>query len=322
MVKKKPLSVRYLQGHRDDTRLHIESFPGFQKITLQELTPGLIRDWMTWAAEKGLKGGRINKVMEAMRGAVKYAFLREELDHNPFENIGKAPDVRKEKGILTPAEVSRLIHAPVTDPHGRLAVLLGLLCGLRMGEVRGLLWGDIGNGVIIVKHNYIDEDGLKAPKCGSTGTVPIPESVRTAIEEVRRISQNPAPDALVMESLECPGQPFSKTHFEKALARELEAIGIPGKWRPLPHPGKKLTAEEMKPPEGYVNEQRRRNLTFHGLRHTFITLGRLAGISDLEIQALARHKSAAMMERYSHASQVLDFTAAREKLEKATGGNA
>ena len=74
--------------------------------------------------------------------------------------------------------------------------------------------------------------------------------------------------------------------------------------------------------EGYVNEQKRRNLTFHGLRHTFITLGRLAGISDLEIQALARHKSGAMMERYSHASQVLDFTAAREKPERAIGGNA
>jgi integrase len=123
-----------------------------------------------------------------------------------------------------------------------------------------------------------------------------------------------------MASLECPGKPFSKTHLEKALAKELEAIGIPGKWRPEPYPGKKLTAEEMKLPEGYVNEQRRRNLTFHGLRHTFVTLGRLAGISDLEIQALARHKSGAMMERYSHASQVLDFQAAREKLEKAIGG--
>jgi integrase len=74
--------------------------------------------------------------------------------------------------------------------------------------------------------------------------------------------------------------------------------------------------------EEYVNEQWRRNLTFHGLRHTFVTLGRLAGISDLEIQALARHKSGAMMERYSHAAQVLDFAAAREKLEKAIGGNA
>jgi hypothetical protein len=67
-VKKKPLSARYLRGHRDETRLHLESFPGFQGITLQQLTPGLIRDWMTWAAERGLKGGRINKVMEAMRG--------------------------------------------------------------------------------------------------------------------------------------------------------------------------------------------------------------------------------------------------------------
>jgi integrase len=146
----------------------------------------------------------------------------------------------------------------------------------------------------------------------------MPESVRAAIEEVRRISRNPAPDALVMESLECPGKPFSKTYLEKALARELEAIGIPGKWRPPLHPGKKLAAaEEKKPPEKYVNEQRRRNISFHSLRHTFVTLGRLAGISDLEIQTLARHKSGAMMERYSHASQVLDFTVAREKLEKA-----
>jgi integrase len=99
-----------------------------------------------------------------------------------------------------------------------------------------------------------------------------------------------------MESLECPGKPFSKTHFEKSLKRELSGLGIDSA------------------------AQKSRNLSFHGLRHTFITLGRLAGISDLEIQALARHKSGAMMERYSHASQVLDFSAAREKLEKAIGG--
>jgi integrase len=270
-------------------------------------------------AERDIKGGRINKVMQAMSVAVRHAVDREELSRDPFKNIREAPENRKEKGILTPAEVAVLIHAPARDPRGRLAVLLGALCGLRLGEVRGLLWGDIGEGVITVRHNYIDGDGLKAPKCGSTGTVPMPESVRAAVEEVRGISRNPAPDVLVMESLECPGKPFSKTHFEKALTRELETIGIPGEWRPPPHPGRKLTAEETQPPEGYVNEQRRRNLTFHGLRHTFVTLGRLAGISDLEIQALARHKTGAMMERYSHASQVLDFAVAREKLEKAIG---
>jgi hypothetical protein len=45
----------------------------------------------------------------------------------------------------------------------------------------------------------------------------------------------------------------------------------------------------------------------------------LAGFSDIEIQTLAGHRSGAMMERYSHGSQVLDFQAAREKLEKAIG---
>ena len=66
-----------------------------------------------------------------------------------------------------------------------------------------------------------------------------------------------------------------------------------------------------------MNEQKRRNLTFHSLRHTFVTLSRMAGITDIEIQALAGHKDARMMENYSHAGQVLDFTDAREKLEKA-----
>jgi integrase len=186
---------------------------------------------------------------------------------------------------------------------------------LRLGEVRGLLWGDIDNGVITVCHNFIDEDGLKAPKHGSTGVVPITVSVKAALEEVRRVSLNSAPNHYVMESLKCPGKPYGKLYFEEALERELEAIGIPGKWRPAPHPGKKLPAEEKKPPESYVNEQKRRNLTVHSLRHTFVTLGRLAGISDLEIQALARHKSGAMMERYSHAGQVLDLAALREKIE-------
>jgi len=63
--------------------------------------------------------------------------------------------------------------------------------------------------------------------------------------------------------------------------------------------------------------KKKRNLTFHSLRHTYITLGRIAGITDIEIQILAGHKDARMMDNYTHSGQVLDFTAAREKLEKA-----
>jgi integrase len=319
LVKKKPLSKGYIQIHHDDVRRHLEPFPGFQSVTLQTITAGHIRDWMTWASEQGLKGGRINKVMQAMSVAVHYAVDREELDRDPFKNIHEAPDTRKEKGVLTSAEILMIIRAPVNDPRIRLAVLLGARCGLRLGEVRGLRWGDIGDGIINVCHNWVDGEGLKAPKQGSTGTVPISESVQTAIDVARKLTINPEPESFVMESLKCPGQPSCKTYFENGLEKELIAIGIPGEWRPVLHQGKKLTVEEKAPPEGYITEQKRRNLTFHGLRHTFVTLGRLAGLTDLEIQTLARHKSGAMMERYSHASQVLDFSAMREKLEKAVG---
>jgi integrase len=191
--------------------------------------------------------------------------------------------------------VTGLIGTPTGDPRGRLAVLLGALCGFRLGEVRGLLWGDIGEDVITVCHNYQDDDGLKAPKWNSSGVLPITATVRAAIDAVHKLTIDPdsedispEPEAFVMESLECPGKPYGKTFFVKAFQKELEAIGIPGKWR-----------KEGEPPEGYVNEQQRRNLTFHSLRHTFVTLGRLAGISDLEIQALARHKSGAMGKRFS-----------------------
>ena len=113
-------------------------------------------------------------------------------------------------------------------------------------------------------------------------------------------------EAFVFEAFQKNGQPVSKSYFRYAMDKELAAIGISGSWN-----GKEPA------PMGYVNEQKRRNLSFHCTRHTFVTLGRLAGITDLEIQAMAGHKSRSMMENYSHAAQVLDFATAREKLERA-----
>ncbi len=241
-------------------------------------------------AERGASGRRINSVLQALRVAVKDLSDREDLDFDPFRRVKSAQESPREKGVLTAEEVSRLIHAPVKGPAGRLAVLLGVLCGMRRGEVRGLQWGDIRDGYIDLCHNWQDMEGVKSPKWGSNRTVPIPSSVSAALAEVCKGS---AGAGFVLESPKKAGVPASTNFFRYALREELEAIGIP------------------------ASEQKRRNISFHSLRHTFVTLCRLAGISDLEIQALAGHKSAEMMAHYSHAGQVLDFTAAREKLEKA-----
>jgi integrase len=89
---------------------------------------------------------------------------------------------------------------------------------------------------------------------------------------------------------------------------ELEGIGISN--------GKKATKDTPSVP----SEQKKRNLTFHSLRHTFITLSRLEGVlSDFEIQAIAGHSTSRMMEHYSHAGKVIEFKAMREKMGKAVG---
>jgi integrase len=219
-----------VKNNHEDIRRHIEPFPGFRSVTLYTLTAGMIRDWMVWAAGRGER--RINAVLQALRVAVRYAVSREELGRDPFKNIGEAEERPREKGVLSPGETAALIRAPVKDPRTRIAALLGLLCGLRRGEVRGLQWGDIGEGLIAVCHNWIDGEGLKAPKCKggtvreNTRVVPFPAPLALAIGAVRRVARNPAPDCFVFEGTRHRGEPLGNNFFRQALAVELLAIGI------------------------------------------------------------------------------------------------
>jgi integrase len=88
------------------------------------------------------------------------------------------------------------------------------------------------------------------------------------------------------------GEPIGTEFLRGGFLWMLEAIGIDTKTR----------AE--------------RRLSFHSLRHSFVSLSRLAGIPDFLVQRYARHKSPGMMEQYSH-SEIIDYSEARKKLAAA-----
>jgi integrase len=125
---------------------------------------------------------RINACKQAIGVAVAYAVKREGFDRNPFLSVDKATETPKQKGVLSQAEAAAVIHSVGTDGRAHLAILLGLLCGMRRGEVRGLQWGDIEGGIIHLQHNWIDKEGMKQPKCGSVRQVPYTEVVARAKE--------------------------------------------------------------------------------------------------------------------------------------------
>ena len=319
-VKKRPLSAYYIQMNHDDVVRHIASFTDFHGITLGEVSRKLIKKWLIWMAGKKvvhikkdgtriegnlLSGRRINSILQGMRVAVRWAVDNEELPADPFRKLDEATVEEHEKGIITQVELNKLIATPIKDPYSRAAVLLAARCGMRLGEVRGLKWGDIKNDdcLIIIQNNFVNGDGLKSPKIkGGTlvknsSPVPLPSDVENVLNLAKELSNFTADSDFVLQSSIHEGEVVSKEYFRSALKRELRSIGIDAK------------------------TQKDRNITFHSLRHSYITLGRISGLNAFEIQTLARHKSAGMMERYSHGKQAIDFTEARKKLEGSVKGD-
>jgi integrase len=114
----------------------------------------------------------INEALLALRVPVRRAFEDEVIPANPTAGVRRAAHKEKMRGILRPAEIKRLEETPVADPYTRLAVYLSLYCSMRMGEVRGLLWGDIGEGVIHIRHNRQEKGGSRAVNAGPRATFP------------------------------------------------------------------------------------------------------------------------------------------------------
>jgi integrase len=307
-VKNKPLTLYYLDMNHDDIRRHVEPFKGFEGVTVGSLTKAMLKKWLIWLAgrrktrikkdgtiidEGTISGRRANSILQSVRVAVRWAFDSEEIPADPFYKLGEVSENLKEKGVLSFEERTKLTQLPVTEKNylSRLAIFLGSFCGLRRGEMRGLQWGDITNGLITVQHNYINGEGVKLPKYNSVRKVPITSDVQRLLDIARGYAKNITPSTFVLESPKTKGLPVSNNFFRDRFKIELQKIGI--------------TAEQ----------QDERLLSCHSLRHTFITLAELSGVPDVVIRALAGHKSAQVQRKYSHAPQVINFDEARMKLE-------
>lgn len=295
VADKRPLAVEYVHNNQAAIRLHVLPYKPFRGLRLSKLRAGIVNDWKVWALEEGTGARTVNATLQAIRVAVRHAVERGDLPADPLASVKKATEAPRERGVLLPSEVIALIGAPESDPRVKAALLLAALGGLRRGEVRGLLWGDINEaeGVIHIVHNYIDEEGVKVCKWGSSRRVALHSGIIDALAEVRTISSATGPADFALFDMNRSDRPISETVLKRGFRRMLRGIGI----------------DEM--------ARAARNITFHGLRHSFITMARSSGLPDVTVQALAGHKTARMMDRYTHTAEIIDFQDARARMEKA-----
>ena len=181
-----------------------------------------------------------------------------------------------------------------SDVRQKAALILGFSCGLRRGEIRALRWKhvDLERKVMQITENYTDDDGLKEPKAGSFRYVPLFGTILDILTELKRT--NPyggEPDDFVLPNVERE-KPLAAITIKRGFERIMDAIGI----------------------DKAVREKR--NLSFHSMRHSFVTRAREAGLSDFVVSTLSGHKTTRMMEHYSHQT-VSSLESARESLETA-----
>jgi integrase len=293
-LRGRPLSLRYIEINASTIKKHLSA--PLKGVRFHELTVPRMEKIVLSFAASGMNPRTINFLIQGIRVPVS-DWARRHRVPDPLQYLQRAAEHPRERGTLSLDEVAKIVALTNESPRVKAAVLLGALCGLRMGEARGLAWADVdeASGLLHIVHNWVDErEGVKRPKCGSARDVPLPAAVLEAVKLCRAIA--PEGSQFVLFNEKRTDRPTDKQVLERGFRTILGKISI------------------------YDETRKTRNLCFHGLRHTYVSMTRAAGLPDFAVMRLAGHKSLAMTERYSHAENVVDFGAARLALDGALAG--
>ena len=198
---------------------------------------------------------------------------------NPFQGVKGVRDRREPDRVrarYTDTEL-RAMLAHAQDATDRAIVLLGAHAGLRLAEMRGLVWEGV---------RLPDQDGtgawVGAGEADITGKGNTRATVPLGDELMRALVQLPEPRAGYVLRGRTPGQPMSASGVRHRVARMATAAGIvddPRAPRPRKHDGSIMA------------------LGVHRLRHSFGT--RVAEACGLDVaQKALRHRSPTTTARY------------------------
>jgi integrase len=228
-----------------------------------------------------------------MRVAARDAVNRDILDKDPFRKKPRAQERKRARIILTKSETLALLDTTRTmNPLKRLIILLGMFGGLRSGEMRGLRWKDIDAEAIRIRKQWKDGEGLAGPKWESAREVPINDALAEAIADAKEYRGH-SRTGLVFERWK-DDKPRCAHYFDRAFYKAIAGIGISRQ------------------------EAERRYLTLHSLRHSFVSICRATGMTDLQVMAFAGHRTLAAMQIYSHANEMSDLSAGAAALNRFT----
>lgn len=267
--------------------------PYFDGRRIRSLTAEDFEEWMSDLADDKAPAGTINLARTCVNVGLNHLVTLRRLPWNPLTAVKPYREVHGRRGTLTVEEFRKLLDLDGLDPRVYVAIALGGLCGMRMGEIRGLRWGDVDEArkLLHIHTSYVEIDGERdRAKHGSNRDVPLPSVVSEALEGWRVESPATKPENWVVCDLEQPDRPMLADPIREAFYAALESIG--------------------------VKDREKRRVVFHSLRYWYNTQLR-GSIPDAVLRRFTGHHNEEMTELYDVGKEI-DFQKARARLEELT----
>jgi len=240
----------------DRTRGVLDNYllPAFGKCCLRDLTTLTLQTHFskltTSTTNQPLSYESRDKIRDVLSSALRFAVQHDLLVRNPAESLRIPPDKRgkkRNKPYLTPRQLEQLVEL-IPEPYASM-VYVAIYTGLRVSELAGLRWNDIGTNSITVDERFCRGD-WGAPKSeASNATIGVNSCVIDRIHELKQLTvqvkagnairkykvvKRDGPDDLVFQSVRS-GKPLRDnnilTRFIKPAAR---ILGLPWvNWRSL-----------------------------------------------------------------------------------------
>jgi integrase len=241
---------------------------------LREITPADIRSYRDALKRKGLAAPTVNHAVKILRMPFKAAHDAGYIDINPNTKNTVRPvkdEARNvEKDVFTREQLSELVKAaPSEDWTG--AILCGYYTGLRLRDIADLQWSAVDLTGRIIK--------VMTRNTGKTVTVPIhPQFNAWLDKQTRGIGKAPVFPTLAGKA------GGGKSGLSMAFRRIMERAKIKGRL--------------LREANGVGRSQS--SLSFHSLRHGFVSAMANAGVAQELRQKLTGHASAEMNAQYTH----------------------
>ncbi len=229
-----------------------------------------------------------------------HALAAKKIRSNPVKDVQMFKSSKEEIEItrrpFTENEI-RAVYNVAPNAFWRFAVVLGLYTGLRLGNVATLRWRDVD-----LKKQIISVIDIKSPDKLS---IPIVSPfLLNLFSELRRRARKATPESFIFPD-------YAEKYSRKAKTGESSASKLSIEFRGI------LVDAKLLEPYGQKDGEKRKHrakgdrsvrrsvspLSFHSLRHNFITMLKERGASQMVARELAGHNSDQVNELYTHAPE-------------------